>query len=95
MVEEGGGKMLGIVSLRDLLLSLGDTSLEDIMDSDFVWISPDESQEKAARMMTDYNLLALPVLDGEGRIVGIITVDDAMEVLLPEPWLKRLPQVFG
>jgi magnesium transporter len=95
MAQQGGGKLLGIVSLRDLLLSAGDTRLGDIMTTDFVWVSAHESQERAARMMTDYNLLALPVLDDEERILGIITVDDAMEILLPEPWLKRLPQVFG
>lgn len=95
IAQQGGGRLLGIVSLRDLLLSEGATRLGDIMNTDFVWVSAHESQEKAARMMTDYNLLALPVLDDEERILGIITVDDAMEVLLPEPWLKRLPQVFG
>ena len=87
--------MLCIVSLRDLLLSAGRTPLGDIMNTDFAWISTNESQEEAARMMTEYNLLAIPVLDDQERIRGIITVDDAMEILLPEPWLKRLPQVFG
>lgn len=94
-VQEGGGKLTGIVSLRDLLLSPGMTCLSQIMTTDFRWVSPHDSRDEAARMMTDYNLLALPVLDEDGRILGIITVDDAMEVLLPEPWLKRLPQVFG
>lgn len=94
MAQQGGGKLLGIVSLRDLLLSTGQTCLEEIMATDFVWTDANESREHAARMMSDYNLLALPVLDDEERILGIITVDDAMEVLLPEPWLKRLPQVF-
>lgn len=95
IAQQGGGTLLGIVSVRDLLFSPGDTVLSDIMSTDFVWVAAHESKEHAARMMTDYNLLALPVLDDEGRILGIITVDDAMEVLLPEPWLKRLPQVFG
>ncbi|MGH2442700.1 MAG: magnesium transporter, partial [Chloroflexota bacterium] len=95
MAQEGGGKLVGIVTLRDLLLSAGPTELGDIMSTDFICVNPRESQDRAARMMTEYNLLALPVLDDQERILGIITVDDAMEILLPEPWLKRLPQVFG
>jgi magnesium transporter len=95
MDRQGAGKLLGIVSLRDLILSPADRPLAEIMDTDVVSVTADESQDKASRLMAEYNLLALPVLDDRERIRGIITVDDAMEVLLPEPWLKRLPQVFG
>jgi len=95
MEEQGEGKLLGIATLRDLILSPSDRSLSEIMDTDIVSVAPDESQERASRLMAEYNLLALPVVDEQDRIRGIITVDDAMEVLLPEPWLKRLPQVFG
>jgi CBS domain-containing protein len=92
---EGGGRLLGIVRLRDLLLSAGDTCLEDIMDTELVWVHPDEDKERAARTMAEYNLIALPVLDEDERILGIITVDDAMEVLLPERLSRRLPHVFS
>jgi Mg/Co/Ni transporter MgtE len=92
---EGGGRLLGIVRLRDLLLSSGERCLEDIMETELVWVRAGESKEKAARIMAEYNLLALPVLDDEERMLGVITVDDAMEVLLPERLSRRLPHVFS
>ena len=92
---QGEGRLLGIVSLRDLLLSTDDRLLADIMSTDFLWAEPDEPCQAAARRMADYNLLAMPVLDRDERLKGIITIDDAMEVLLPERWLKRVPHVFG
>jgi CBS domain-containing protein/sporulation protein YlmC with PRC-barrel domain len=93
--QEGGGKLIGIVSLRDILLSSADRTLVEMMDTDFNWVRADDSAEEAARTMADYNLLALPVLDEGDLLVGIITVDDAMELLLPEKLLRRLPRIFG
>lgn len=93
--EENAGRLLGVVSLRDLLLASGARCLRDVMDDDLVWVSPSASQEEAARTMAEYNLIALPVLDEHERMLGIITVDDAMEVLLPERWSRRLPHVFS
>ncbi len=92
---EGGGRLLGTVRLRDVLLSGGDRCLEDIMETELVWVHAGESKEKAARIMAEYNLIALPVLDEEERMLGVITVDDAMEVLLPERLSRRLPHVFS
>jgi Mg/Co/Ni transporter MgtE len=48
-----------------------------------------------AQTIAEYNLLALPVLDEEREILGIVTVDDAMEILLPTGWRQRLPRLFG
>jgi Mg/Co/Ni transporter MgtE len=48
-----------------------------------------------AETIAEYNLLALPVVDDAGDIAGIVTVDDAMEYLLPKDWRQRLPRVFG
>lgn len=93
--SEEGGRLLGIVSLRDLLLCPGDRRLSDLMVTDFVWVSPEESRDKAARMMAEYNLMALPVLDDREHLLGIITVDDAMEILVPEPLLRRVPSLFS
>ncbi len=92
---QGEGKLLGIVSLRDLLLASDDTFIRDTMTTDFLWAHADDPCEKAARRMADYNLIAMPVLDDSENLLGIITIDDAMEVLLPERWLKRVPHVFG
>lgn len=93
--DEAAGRLLGIVSLRDLLLAAGDSPLTTVMDTDLVWVSPEASREEAARTMAEYNLIALPVLDDAERMLGVITVDDAMEVLLPERWSRRLPHVFS
>lgn len=95
MMGQGGGRLLGIVSLRDLLLSAAERTLGDLMTTDLVWVNAEDSRERAAQLTGQYNLMALPVLDDEGRIVGIITVDDVMEVMLPERQLRRLPRVFG
>lgn len=95
-VGEERKKLLGIVTLRDVLTSAGDRRLGELMETDFQWVSADDPPEKAARMIADYNLLALPVLDERDNLLGIITVDDAMELLVPdERWLNRIPRVFG
>jgi len=93
--QESGGRLWGIVKLRDLLLSPASVQLRELMATDYVSVRPNEPYDKAARMMADYNLLALPVVDGEGRVLGIITVDDAIDVLLPEKWQFRMPRVFS
>ena len=48
-----------------------------------------------ARKMAEYNLLALPVLGRNGTLLGVVTIDDALDVLLPEGWQKRLPRIFS
>jgi magnesium transporter len=93
--RDGEGQLIGIVSLRDILFSPGSSRLAELMETDFSWVRTDDSADDAARIMADYNLLALPVLDRMDQIAGIITVDDAMERLLPEKMLRRLPRVFG
>ena len=93
--DENAGRLLGILSLRDLLLSSGNRCIEELMDRDLVWIGPNDSKEDAARTMAEYNLIALPVLDEQEHMLGVITVDDAMEVLVPERWSRRIPRVFS
>lgn len=95
VARQGGGTLLGIVSLRALLLSPGDQTLQALMTDDFVWVNLEDPCDKAARLISRYNLMALPVLDENERIHGVITVDDVMEVVLPERQLRRLPRVFG
>jgi Mg/Co/Ni transporter MgtE len=95
VAQEGGRRLLGIVSLRDLLLSPGDRRLSDLMATDFVWVGPDDPSDKAAHLIAEYNLMALPVLDKDECLLGIITVDDAMDLLVPERWSRRLPHVLS
>ena len=86
-------KLIGIVTLRDLVLSDPDKAVNEIMLKEFLSVHYDESALESARLMADYNLLALPVVDENREIQGIITADDAVDLLLPENWQGRLPRV--
>lgn len=74
----------GVVTLKDLVMSGGDVIIADIMDTHVIKCITTDEQEDVARAFTDYDLLALPVVDHENRIVGIITVDDAVDVMEEE-----------
>ena len=63
--------------------------------TEFQRADPGEPAREVAQRIAVYNLLALPVIDDSGDILGIITVDDAMEILLPKDWRQRLPRLFG
>jgi len=88
-------QLVGIVSLRDLLVAEPDQALSSYMRRrDLRSIRPEESAAEAARMMTEYNLLALPVTDEEGRMLGLVTADDALDVLLPASLKRHVPRLF-
>lgn len=72
--------LVGIVTAKDLLISPLDKKIEDIMETNVVYVQTEEDREIAASMFLKYDFLALPVVDKERRLVGIITVDDAMDV---------------
>ena len=83
-VVEGDRHLAGVVSLRDLIMSAPDTRVSDILSHDVITVLADEDQEDVAETMSKYDLLALPVLDETGRLLGIVTVDDALEVMEEE-----------
>ncbi|MDQ3803871.1 MAG: CBS domain-containing protein [Acidobacteriota bacterium] len=93
--EEGSWRLRGLITLRSLILSDPDAPLAEVMRTEFQRAHPDDPAREVAETMAEYNLLALPVLDDEGDIAGIVTVDDAMEYLLPKGWRQRLPRLFG
>jgi len=93
--EDKSWKLRGLISLRSLILADPTAKLDDVMRTDFRFAHPSDSVEEVAQTITEYNLLALPVVDDEGDIAGIVTVDDAMEVLLPKSFQRRLPRLFG
>ena len=93
--EEGSWKLCGLLSLRSLILADPTRTLADVMRSEFRFAHPGDSAEDVAQTISEYNLLALPVVDDEGDIAGIVTVDDAMEILLPKNLQRRLPRLFG
>ena len=76
--------LLGLVTIRTLLLAEEDAVIKDIMETNIVSVSTLDDQEYAARSLSKYDFLALPVVDTENRLVGIVTVDDAMDVLQEE-----------
>jgi magnesium transporter len=76
--------LAGVVPLRRLIVSPPTTLIQDIMDADLISVSADADQEEAARLMARYDLLALPVVDGEDHLLGLITHDDLVEVLEEE-----------
>ena len=77
--------LLGMVTVKDLLLADDDeTKIEDIMLTNLIFVNTQTDQEEVARMLGRYDFLALPVVDGEGRMVGIVTFDDAMDVMVEE-----------
>ena len=77
--------LLGLVTVKDLLLADDDeTKIEDIMLTNLIFVNTQTDQEEVARMLSKYNFLALPVVDGENRMVGIVTFDDAMDVMVEE-----------
>jgi magnesium transporter len=73
--------LLGVISLRDLVLAESTAIVGNIMTTDVFFARVDEDQEKAARLLQEADLIALPVVDMENRLVGILTFDDAMEIL--------------
>ena len=93
--SEGSWKLSGVIALRSLILADWSQPLEDVMRDEFQRAHPDDPAREVAERIAEYNLLALPVLDDAGDILGIVTVDDAMEILLPKDWRQRLPKVFG
>jgi len=92
--REGSWKLSGVIALRSLILADPAAPLEHVMRDEYQSAHPDDSARDVAHKIADYNLLALPVVDDLGEIAGIVTVDDAMELLLPKGWRQRLPRIF-
>jgi CBS domain-containing protein/sporulation protein YlmC with PRC-barrel domain len=87
-------KLLGVLSLRELILADPGQRLEQIMHPEVISVRPETGLREVAELQTKYNLLALPVVGGEGEILGIITVDDVLNLILPMIWKKRAVKKF-
>ena len=96
-VVDGRRHLVGVTSLRRLLLVAPETPLKRIMTPDVFSVRVDTDQEEAARLVASYNLLAIPVVDEENKLAGVITVDDVIDVLKDEATedLYRLAGVSG
>lgn len=83
-VTDKDKRLLGIVTAKDLLISEPDTQLSDIMDENVIAVHTHDDKEEVALTLDKYGFLAIPVVDNESRLVGIVTVDDAIEVIMEE-----------
>ena len=92
---EDSWQLIGVIALRSLILADQTAPLAAVMRTEFQSAHPGEPAKEVAHRIAEYNLLALPVVDQAGDILGIITVDDAMELLLPKNWRQRLPRLFA
>jgi magnesium transporter len=86
--------LLGVFSLKNLVLAQPATPVRDFMERRVVTVSLADSQEDVAQIIAKYNLLAVPVVDDDQRLQGIVTADDALDKIIPTAWKKRLPKLY-
>lgn len=88
------GDLVGVISLRDLLLAEPKQNVSEMMHTRIIKADVMENQHEVAQKIAKYNLIALPVVEEETKLRGIITVDDAIDIVLPTAWKKRVPRMF-
>ena len=81
VLEEDSEKLVGVMSMRTLVLAHNETRLGDVMFTDVITVSPDEDEEEVASDISKYDMVALPVVDESGHMLGLVTVDDALDVI--------------
>ena len=86
--------LLGVVSLWDLLIAAPEQILQELMETDIIRVQPDSDPRHVAEVMAKYNLLAVPVVNLEGILEGVITVDDALDVLLPTDRRRKPTRMY-
>ena len=94
-VTDDDGRLVGVLSLRDLIVAPPNTPISKVMIPEPVAVGVLADQDEVAQVVARYNLLAVPVIDDDGRLAGIVTVDDAMDTMLPTAWKRRLPKLFS
>ena len=87
--------LLGVFSLSDLIIAQPETPITEFMHKRVVSVELDTDQDEVAQIVAKYNLIAVPVVDSENRLQGIVTADDALDKVLPTSWKKRLPHFLG
>lgn len=93
-VGDQGEHLLGVFSLRQLVLAQPESLVTDFMEKRVVTVDLMDNQEDCAQVVSKYNLLAVPVVDDQNRIHGIVTADDALDKIIPTAWKKRLPRFY-
>jgi CBS domain-containing protein/sporulation protein YlmC with PRC-barrel domain len=90
-VTEPDETLIGVISLRDLVVAEPTDVVRDFMTTPVIQVQASDALEDVAMVLAKYNLLAVPVTDSHGRMLGIVTVDDALESVIPAPWRRRRP----
>ena len=80
---DGGERLVGVISLRELLLSNPHVKLSEIMETKIKTVTPEADEKVVGKITSKYNLVALPVVDSDGVLLGIVTVDDILGRILP------------
>jgi magnesium transporter len=93
-VTDADGLLVGTITLRGLIVARPETEVREFMRPEPISVAVDLDAEQVGAAIARYNLLALPVVDPDGRLQGIVTVDDALERALGEGWRKRLPEIY-
>lgn len=86
-------KLIGVTSLKDMLLSSPDMLMSEVMETKLKTVTPDANQYYVAEIISKYNLLAIPVIDERGGLLGIVTIDDIIDILLPPSSRKKRRKV--
>lgn len=87
--------LVGVMSLRELLLAEPEQKITEFMHRDIISVDVMEEEHDVAKKIAKYNLLAVPVVKDENKIQGVVTVDDAIDIVLPTAWKKHVPRMFG
>lgn len=93
-VLDGEDKLLGVCSLSDMVLADPATPMDKIMHVDPVYVQVNTPREQVLEEISKYNLLAVPVVNADNQLQGIVTADDALEMILPQEWKVKLPRLF-
>ncbi len=94
-VTDAENHLVGVFSLSDLIIAKPDTAIVEFMHKRVVSVRLDTKQDEIAQMVSKYNLIAVPVVDDENCLHGVVTADDALDKIIPTAWKKRLPHFFG
>ena len=93
-VADNDQRLVGVFSLSDLVLAKPKTPVAEFMHRRVVSVNLLDSQDEVAQVVAKYNLVAVPVVDDQGRIHGIVTADDALDKIIPTAWKKRIPRLY-
>ena len=93
-VEDDDEKLLGVISLAQTVLAAPETRFDEMKMEELVSVEPDADAEECARLIAKYDLLSLPVVDLNGKLLGMVTVDDVLDVIAPKEWSEMFPRAY-